>query len=73
MVTLNKEQIYNYVKDNPSYFDFMPHEIKGRLNTNDNLSVTEIQKKFIEEIYSPLTEAEIEKVTPATLQTKNEF
>ena len=73
MVTLNKEQIYNYVKDNPSYFDFMPHEIKGRLNTNDNLSVTEIQKKFIEEIYSPLTEAEIEKVTPATQKAESEL
>ena len=73
MFTLNKEQIYNYVKDNPSYFDFMPHEIKGRLNTDDKLSISEIQKKFIEEIYSPLTEAEIEKVTPATQKAESEL
>lgn len=73
MVTLNKEQIYNYVKDNPSYFDFMPHEIKGRLNTDDKLSISEIQNKFIEEIYSPLTEAEIEKITPATQKAESEL
>ena len=73
MFTLNKEQIYNYVKDNPSYFDFMPHEIKGRLNTDDKLSISEIQKKFIEEIYSPLTEAEIEKITPATQKAESEL
>ena len=39
-MTLNKEQIYNYVRNNPDYFDFLPHEIKGRLNTNENLTLT---------------------------------
>jgi len=31
----------------------MPQEIQGRLNTSDNLSVSEIQKKIIEEVYEP--------------------
>ncbi len=73
METLNKEQIINYVLDNPSYFDFMPQEIEGRLNTNENLSVSEIQKKFIEEVYEPLTQAEIEKITPATQKAESEL
>jgi hypothetical protein len=46
--TLNKQEIINYVLDNPSYFEFMPQEIQGRLNTTDNLSVSDIQKKIIE-------------------------
>ena len=73
MMTLNKEQIYNYVRNNPDYFDFLPHEIKGRLNTNENLSVIDIQKKFIKEIYSPLTPDEIEKITPFTQKAESEL
>ena len=73
MKTLNKEEIINYVLDNPSYFDFMPQEIQGRLNTSDNLSVSEIQKKIIEEVYEPLTQAEIEKITPATQKAESEL
>jgi len=71
--TLNKQEITNYVLDNPSYFDFMPHEIKGRLNTLDNLSIPEIQKKIIEEVYAPLTPLEIERITPATQKAESEL
>lgn len=73
MKTLNKEEIVNYVMDNPSYFNFMPQEIKGRLNTTENLSVRQIQKKIIEEVYEPLTQAEIEKITPATQKAEIEL
>ena len=73
MVTLNKEQIFNYVKNNPSYFDFNQQEIKGRLNTNENLSVRDIQKKFIKDIYEPLTEEEIQKLIPATQKAESEL
>lgn len=73
MVTLNKQQIFNYVKNNPSYFDFNKQEIKGRLNTDENLSVTDIQKKYIKDIYEPLTEQEIEKLTPATQKAESEL
>lgn len=73
MTTLNNEQILKYVLGNPDYYDFMPQEIKGRLNTNDNLSLREIQKKFVKEIYSPLTPQEIEKITPATQKAETEL
>jgi hypothetical protein len=73
VVTLNKEQIYNYVRSNPDYFDFMPQEIKGRLNSNENLSTQQIQKKFIQDVYSPLTESEIEKLIPATQKAETEL
>ncbi len=73
MVTLNKEQIYNYVINNPDYFDFSPQEIKGRLNIDDDLSINEIQKIFIEDVYSPLTKEEIEKITPASQKAESEL
>ena len=59
--------------DNPSYFDFMPQEIQGRLNTSDDLSIPQIQKKFIEEVYEPLTQAEIDKITPSTQKAESEL
>ena len=73
MITLTKEQIAKYVLSNPSYFDFMPQEIKGRLNTNEDLSVQQIQKKFIQEIYEPLTPKEIEQLTPYTQKAESEL
>lgn len=73
MITLTKEQIFKYVLSNPHYFDFMPHEIKGRLNTDANLSLKQIQKKFVEEIYEPLTPSEIEKLTPYTQKAESEL
>lgn len=73
MVTLNKEQILNYVLNNPDYFDFAKQEIIGRLNTNDNLTLEQIQKKFIEEIYQPLTKEEIEKILPASQKAESEL
>ena len=63
----------NWVINTPSYYDFMPQEINGRLNTTENLSVRDIQKKFIEEIYEPLTKEEIEKVTPLTHIAESEL
>ena len=63
----------NWVVNTPSYYDFMPQEINGRLNTTENLSVRDIQKKFIEEIYEPLTKEEIEKVTPLTQKAESEL
>ena len=59
--------------DNPSYLDFLPQEIKGRLNTDENLSIPEIQKMFIEDVYEPLTPQEIEKITPATQKAESEL
>jgi predicted metal-dependent hydrolase len=73
MRTLNNQQIKNYVLRNPSYFEFMPQEIKGRLNSNEDLSVSEIQKKIIEEVYEPLTQTEIDKITPATQKAESEL
>jgi hypothetical protein len=73
VVTLNKEQILNYVLNNPDYFDFAKQEIIGRLNTNDNLTLEQIQKKFIEEIYQPLTKEEIEKILPASQKAESEL
>lgn len=73
MRTLNSQQIKKYVLGNPSYFEFMPHEIQGRLNTNEQLSIPEIQKKIIEEVYEPLTQEEIEKITPATQKAESEL
>jgi hypothetical protein len=63
----------NWVINTPSYYDFMPQEINGRLNTTENLSVRDIQKKFIEEVYEPLTKEEIEKVTPLTQKAESEL
>lgn len=51
----------------------MPQEIKGRLNSNENLSTQQIQKKFIQDVYSPLTESEIEKLIPATQKAETEL
>lgn len=73
VVTLNKEQILSYVLNNPDYFDFAKQEIIGRLNTNDNLTLEQIQKKFIEEIYQPLTKEEIEKILPASQKAESEL
>lgn len=58
---------------NPSSLDFMPHEIQGRLNTTENLSIPQIQKKFIEDVYESLTPQEIEKITPATQKAESEL
>ena len=58
---------------NPSYLDFMPQEIKGRLNTTENLSIPQIQKMFIEDVYEPLTPQEIEKITPDTNKAEIEL
>lgn len=58
---------------NPSYLDFMPQEIKGRLNTTENLSVQQIQKMFIEDVYESLTPQEIEKITPDTNKAESEL
>lgn len=73
MKTLNEKEIINYVVNNPFYFDFLPQEIQGRLNTNENLSVPEIQKKIITDVYEPLTKEEIEKITPATEKAESEL
>lgn len=73
MITLDKKGIAKYVLANPSYFDFMPQEIRGRLHTNQDLSVQQIQKKFIEEIYEPLTPQEIEKILPATQKAESKL
>jgi hypothetical protein len=73
MRTLNKQEIINYVLNNPDYFDFMPQEIRGRLNVDENLTVSQIQKKFIEDIYEPLTPQEIEKITPLTHKAESEL
>lgn len=59
--------------DNPSYFEFTPQEIEGRLNTTENLSVSEIQKIIIEEVYEPLTQEEIEKIIPYTQKAESEL
>lgn len=59
--------------DNPSYLEFMPQEIQGRLNTTENLSVPQIQKLFIEDVYESLTPQEIEKITPATHKAESEL
>ena len=58
---------------NPSYLDFMPQEIQGRLNSAENLSIPQIQKMFIEDIYESLTPQEIEKITPATQKAESEL
>jgi hypothetical protein len=58
---------------NPSNLDFMPQEIQGRLNTTENLSIPQIQKKFIEDVYESLTPQEIEKITPATQKAESEL
>ena len=58
---------------NPSSLDFMPQEIQGRLNTTENLSIPQIQKKFIEDVYESLTPQEIEKITPATQKAESEL
>ena len=58
---------------NPSNLDFMPHEIQGRLNTTENLSISQIQRKFIEDVYESLTPQEIEKITPATQKAESEL
>lgn len=58
---------------NPSSLDFMPHEIQGRLNTTENLSIPQIQRKFIEDVYESLTPQEIEKITPATQKAESEI
>ena len=73
MRTLNKQEIINYVLNNPDYFDYTPQEISGRLNVNDNLSVQQIQKKYIEDVYESLTPQEIEKITPLTLKAESEL
>jgi hypothetical protein len=73
MITLNKQQIFNYVVNNPDYFDFSPHEVKGRLNVDDILSIKDIQKKFIKEVYSPLNTSEIESLTPETEKAESEL
>jgi hypothetical protein len=71
--TLNKEEIIRFVMANPSSLDFMPQEIQGRLNTTENLSIPQIQKKFIEDVYESLTPQEIEKITPATQKAESEL
>jgi hypothetical protein len=71
--TLNKEEIIRFVMANPSSLDFMPHEIQGRLNTTENLSIPQIQRKFIEDVYESLTPQEIEKITPATQKAESEL
>jgi hypothetical protein len=71
--TLNKEEIIRFVMANPSNLDFMPQEIQGRLNTTENLSIPQIQKKFIEDVYESLTPQEIEKITPATQKAESEL
>lgn len=58
---------------NSSSLDFMPHEIEGRLNTTENLSIPQIQKKFIEDVYESLTPQEIEKITHATQKAESEL
>ncbi len=58
---------------NPSSLDFMPQEIQGRLNTTENLSIPQIQRKFIEDVYESLTPQEIEKITPATQKAESEL
>lgn len=73
MVTLDNKGIAKYVLSNPTYFDFMPQEIRGRLNTQENLSIPQIQKKFIQEIYEPLTPQEIEKLIPASQKAESEL
>jgi hypothetical protein len=71
--TLNKEEIIRFVMANPSSLDFMPQEIQGRLNTTENLSIPQIQRKFIEDVYESLTPQEIEKITPATQKAESEL
>jgi hypothetical protein len=71
--TLNKQEIINFVMATPSYSDFMPQEIKGRLNMTENLSIPQIQKIFIEDIYESLTPQEIEKIIPATQKAESEL
>lgn len=73
MRTLNTQEITRFVLANPSFFDFMPQEIKGRLNTTENLSIPQIQRMFITDIYEPLTDSEIEKITPATHKAESEL
>jgi len=51
----------------------MPQEIKGRLNTDEQLCIDEIQKKIINEVYEPLTQEEIDKITPATEKAESEL
>jgi hypothetical protein len=51
----------------------MPQEIKGRLNTSEQLCLADIQKKIIEEVYEPLTQEEIDKITPATQKAESEL
>lgn len=58
---------------NSSSLDFTPHEIQGRLNTTENLSIPQIQRKFIEDVYESLTPQEIEKITPATQKAESEL
>ena len=58
---------------NPSYLDFMPQEIQGRLNTTENLAIPQIQKMFIDNIYESLTPQEIENITPATHKAESEL
>jgi hypothetical protein len=43
------------------------------LNTTENLSIPQIQKKFIEDVYESLTPQEIEKITPATQKAESEL
>jgi hypothetical protein len=73
MITLNKQEIFHFVARNPSDYEFMPQEIKGRLNVNEDISVRDIQKMFIEKIYEPLTPSEIEKILPLTQKAESEL
>lgn len=65
MRTLSKIEIENLVMDYPHYCELQPHEIKARLNRFNNESQQDIQKIYIDEVYEPLTDAEMKRLLPA--------
>jgi predicted metal-dependent hydrolase len=73
MITLNKEEILHFVARNPAHYEFTSQEIKGRLNVDENISTKDIQKMFIEKIYEPLNDADVEKITPLTQKAESEL
>ena len=43
----------------------MPQEIESRLNTSEDLTIPQIQKKIVDEVYEPLSPSEIKKILPS--------
>ena len=51
----------------------MPQEIESRLNTSEDLTIPQIQKKIVDEVYEPLSPSEIKKILPYTIEAEKEL